>query len=300
MPLVSVIVNIRNGERYLRAAIDSVRAQTWADWQLIAWDDRSDDGSADIVRSYSDPRITYYLSPATTLLGEARQQAIALAQGEWIAFLDQDDIWLPDKLSSQMDLADGGVGIIYCRTVAFNDRGREWDYDYRHEFTPLPEGNILESLLHDSCFIAMSSAVLRAAPLQAIAGSLKDYQVAPDYYIYLALAGDWEARAVQSPLCRYRAHGGNMSHWSFRQEQSEALRMLAEFDSILPSAAVAARRRVHSSALAVAELRGGEIAAGLRRLLRDGSVPYLASRPPAIAWRWLRRQLFVPHFQEVR
>ena len=136
MALVSIIMNVRNGAAFLRDALNSVMAQTFQDWELIVWDDCSTDDSAKIVAEYRDPRIRYYLSPDDTPLGKARNAAIQKARGEWLAFLDQDDIWLPRKLEQQMALAGDGVGIIYGRTVMFDARGNRRDYDYRHEFSP--------------------------------------------------------------------------------------------------------------------------------------------------------------------
>ena len=86
------------GSHTCREAIDSVLAQTFTDWELIVWDDRSRDASASIVADYRDPRrIHYFLSPEDVPLGQARSDAIRQATAEWIAFLDQDDIWLPQN-----------------------------------------------------------------------------------------------------------------------------------------------------------------------------------------------------------
>ena len=85
MPLVSVIMNVRNGASFLREALDSVLAQTFVDWELIVWDDCSTDNSAQIVSQYRDPRIRYFLSPEDTPLGKARDSAIRRASGEWLA-----------------------------------------------------------------------------------------------------------------------------------------------------------------------------------------------------------------------
>ena len=106
MPLVSIIMNIRNGSAYLRESLDCVMAQTFADWELIVWDDCSTDDSARIVAEYKDPRVRYFLSPEETPLGKARANAIRQATGQWLAFLDQDDLWTSTKLEKQMALAE--------------------------------------------------------------------------------------------------------------------------------------------------------------------------------------------------
>src|SRR5271166_2406828 len=227
MPLVSVIVNVRNGASTLREALDSVMAQTFSDWEVIVWDDCSTDGSANIIARFSDPRIRYFLSPEETSLGKARDTAIHQARGKWLAFLDQDDLWMPRKLEMQMaldrshpskaslggapELTEKTTGIIYGRTVRFYPNGLERDYDQAHEFKPLPEGDIFTQLFTKGCFIAMSSAVFRRSAIEEIGGISEQVAIVPDYYLYVAVARRHPVRAVQEVVCRYRMHGANTS-----------------------------------------------------------------------------------------
>src|ERR1017187_9054542 len=170
MPLVSVIINVLNGAATLPEAVDSVLTQTFSDWELIVWDDGSSDNSGEILSGYVDGRIRYVRSEQRVALGQALQRAIDLARGEWVAFLDQDDIWLPQKLEWQMVLArgDGDIALIYGRTVRFYPDGAERDYDQDHEYAPRPEGNVFTELFTNSCFIAMSSSMLRRAAIAEI------------------------------------------------------------------------------------------------------------------------------------
>ena len=300
MPLVSIIMNVRNGATFLREALDSVLAQTFADWELIVWDDCSTDDSARIVGQYPDARIRYFLSPEETPLGTARDRAIGQASGEWLAFLDQDDVWLPRKLEAQMALATDGVGIIYGRTVLFDSqRGNLRDYDYFHEFAALPEGDIFTELFRYACFIAMSSAVLRRSAVAEVGGIPDAIQVVPDYYLYVAIARLYQARAVQQVVCRYRIHGGSMSasrRHRLRLHQ-EPLSILDQWRSCLDPQLYAYRRMTYSTSLAVEEMRSPQTAvAGLQRLFVDGSVLWLFSRPFVMAWRAIRRRLRRPYW----
>ena len=102
-PKVSVVMNCFNSERYLREAIDSVFAQTYSDWEIVFWDNASTDNSARIAKSYG-PRLKYYRGDENVSLGEARNYALGKARGEYIAFLDCDDLWAPDKLQKQIPL----------------------------------------------------------------------------------------------------------------------------------------------------------------------------------------------------
>jgi glycosyltransferase involved in cell wall biosynthesis len=297
MPRVSVIMNVRNGASFLREALDSVVAQTFPDWELIVWDDCSTDDSSIIVAEYRDPRIRYFLSSEETPLGEARNNAIRQAKGEWLAFLDQDDVWLPRKLQQQMALADDQTGLIYGRAIQFYPSGEERDYDYAHEFQPLPEGSIFTQLFTQACFIAMSSAVLRRSAVEA-AGPIPDtIRSVPDYYLYVAVAQRYSARAVQGAVCRYRMHSGSMSQTNRQRLHEEPLQIIDQWADCLDPRVVAYRRMTYNTVLALEEMRSLATArAGLTRMLRDGSVLWLMSRPWVHVWHAVRRRLRRPYW----
>jgi len=91
-------MNAFNGEKYLREALDSVLKQSYANWELIFWDNQSTDKSSEIFLSYDDDRLKYFYAPSHTPLYEARNYAVEKSEGEFLAFLDVDDWWLPTKL----------------------------------------------------------------------------------------------------------------------------------------------------------------------------------------------------------
>jgi len=301
-PVVTVIMNIRNGQEYLREAIDSVLAQSFADWELIAWDNRSTDNSAQIVASYLDPRIRYHLSPETVSLGRARELAMSLAAGEWIAFLDHDDIWLPEKLEKQLALGreDPATGFVYGRTLTFSAGGALRDFDHRHEFAALPEGMIFERLFVDSCYLAISSVLFRRSAVDDVRPIPDGIDMCPDYYLYLEIARRRPVRAVQEVVCRYRLHASNMTHHSTKKTHEECLWLIHRWAKALDPHLAARRRRVHHSLIAVEELRyTATRSQGLARLIRNGSAAYVLSRPLARSWRALRRRIFRPNWMKV-
>lgn len=298
MPLVSVIINLRNGASTLREAIDSVLQQTMTDWELIVWDDCSTDSSAAVVAQYDDPRIRYFLSPDDVPLGRARAEAIGQAFGEWIAFLDQDDIWLPHKLEKQMALAGEHVGLIYGRTVRFYPNGFERDYDFTHEYSVLPEGDIFAQLFTKSCFIAMSSSVFRRSAIDAIGGIPDTIKIVPDYYLYVAVTHRYEARAVQDVVCRYRMHADSMSHVVALAMQREALRMIESWAEELDPATLALCQRRHQTSIALEELRMKQTRAiGVMRLLTKGSLGSQLIRPFSFVFHRVRRSLRPPYWK---
>ena len=103
-PLVSIIMNCFNGETYLNEALKSILNQTYKNWELIFWDNISTDNSKKIFEKFTDKRFKYYLAPKHEPLYRARNLAIKKANGEFISFLDTDDIWLNDKLTKQIKL----------------------------------------------------------------------------------------------------------------------------------------------------------------------------------------------------
>ena len=293
-------MNVRDGAATLPEAIASVRAQTFADWELIVWDDRSTDASAAIVGQYHDPRIRYFLSPDDAPLGKARRDAMRHAGGEWLAFLDQDDVWLPHKLEKQMALAADGVGLIYGRTIRFYPNGRERDYDWAHEYMLLPEGDIFSQLFTHSCFIAMSSAVFRRSAVESVGGIPEEIRIIPDYWLYVAVARKFRTRAVQEPVCRYRMHSDSLSQVTAPEMHREALWLIDRWSGCLDAPTVARCRRRHETLIALEEIRTPQtLQRGLRRLFTQGSISSLAARPFLFLFHVVRRKLRPPYWQRL-
>lgn len=102
--LVSIITPTYNCGKFIAETMESVQAQSHKDWEMIIVDDCSIDNTKEIVEQYqkNDPRIKYHCLPTNSGAAEARNEALRRAQGRWIAFLDSDDLWTPDKLEKQI------------------------------------------------------------------------------------------------------------------------------------------------------------------------------------------------------
>jgi glycosyltransferase involved in cell wall biosynthesis len=127
-PLVSVVMPVFNGERFLAQAIESVLAQTWSPVETIVIDDGSTDRSADIARGYP----LTYLGQEHSCVAAARNRGVAGARGELVSFLDHDDVWLPRKLELQVDALarNPSAGICMCRYETFGDGSPERGASY--------------------------------------------------------------------------------------------------------------------------------------------------------------------------
>ena len=121
-PLVSIMMNCYNSDTYLKESIDCVIKQTHKDWEIIFWDNQSTDNSAKIVKSYNDKRIKYYYAPEHTSLYEGRNCALKYCDGEYLAFLDCDDLWMSEKLEKQINIFENKVNVVlvHTNTIFFN------------------------------------------------------------------------------------------------------------------------------------------------------------------------------------
>lgn len=297
-PRLSVVVNACNGAPWIAAALESASAQTWPDFELLVWDDASTDATAQIAAAHADPRLVLHRLRERVPLGAARVQALRAARGAWIAFLDQDDLWLPDKLERQLALIDApgasDVALVYGRALAFDATGRERPYHHLDVGRPLPEGRIFERLVEVSNFIAMSSALVRADACRDALPRLSALHVAVDYALFTHLARRHEARALQRVCCRYRLHAANMSRTTARRSHLEALAVVEAWAAELPPALLARRRAVYHTLIGLEECRAGEWAAGLRRIASRGSLSWLAARPVVRALRAVRAARYAP------
>ncbi|HJU03920.1 MAG TPA: glycosyltransferase [Nitrospiraceae bacterium] len=126
-PRVSVVIPLYNGERFIGDTLDGVLAQTFRDYEIIVVDDGSTDGSAEVVRRYGEA--VRYVSQANAGVSAATNRGITLARGDLIALLDNDDVWLPDKLKTQVAFLDDNpnCGLVNCDMQYMSEAGVRQD-----------------------------------------------------------------------------------------------------------------------------------------------------------------------------
>ncbi len=232
-------MNCYNGEKYLREAVDSVLAQTYQNWEIIFWDNQSTDQSAAVFKSYSDPRLKYYFAQKHTWLYEARNDAFEKSRGEFIAFLDVDDWWLPNKLEKQVSLfSDPEVGIGCGNFWVQNERKKKrWKYFKKSA----PTGKVLNELLK-SYFVGLLTLVVRRSSLEGLHPPFNPrYHVIGDYDLVVRISARWKLACVQEPVALYRLHGSNettkhhvrqideLEHWLQEMNQIDIIRSCPNF-----------------------------------------------------------------------
>ena len=204
--LVSIIMNCYNSDKYLNEALQSVLHQTYKNWELIFWDNQSNDNSKGIVKSYNDERIRYYYAPKFTILGEARNHALSKANGQYIAFLDCDDIWYPTKLAKQIPcFTDPDVGIVTCDTLFFNQK-RVIKQLYKHQKPKT--GMAFEYLLSNA--LSFETVVIRRLALENLDHFFNDKFVLINDYDFIARLGiHCKLEYVDEVLAKWRVHDGS-------------------------------------------------------------------------------------------
>lgn len=277
-PKVSVIVNCFNGEKYLSEALDSVISQSYPNWELIFWDNQSKDASAEIVKSIDDPRIHYFYAEEHTNLGEARSRALAKAKGEWVCFLDVDDIWSGDKLYCQLlalQQSEDDVGFIYSKCAYFFDDNRYGRDDRKYKVFPscdLPVSDLTSQLCRGN-FIPFPSLMFNVQAILHL-GSISLYRFSPDYYMTLELSSKFNCIAVDDVLCGYRMHSESMSSGMKETGIIESIDLVKKYESYCS-------KRIflfnHNVRYIVFLLRSGRLSRSLNQIKQIGIGMFLFS-----------------------
>lgn len=208
MPRVSVIIPAYNHALYIRQCVDSVLAQTLADFEVIVVDDGSADATPEIVRGYGG-RVTL-IQQANRGTQAARNTAIRASSGEYIALLDSDDMWLPHKLERQVAILESRpeVGLVYGFAIRVNSEG-----------SPVAGGACMgkglsgdEPALHQLLVlnhIPALTAMFRRACIDQVGLFDETLVGAGDHDLWLRIAARWEVACIPEPLALYREHALN-------------------------------------------------------------------------------------------
>lgn len=203
-PLVSVIIPTFNRIDLLKQTVDSVRSQTFRDYELIIVDDGSTDGTTEWLQTLSDVR---FVSQKNSGIASSRNKGASLSLGKWLAFLDHDDLWDEKKLEIQADFAESNpdLGMLSIRHVRL---GR----------TPKPcnrpswvKGDLFLKEYSES-FIHTSSVMIRKDVFQAVGGFPTEYRFADEFDVWLKIAKSYPIAYYNEPLVFIRLYDSNTSH----------------------------------------------------------------------------------------
>jgi glycosyltransferase involved in cell wall biosynthesis len=284
MPAVSVVLATYNQAHWLAETIESVRAQTFADWEVVIADDGSTDATAEVVGRFARDHRIRCIAGAHAERAAARNRAIAASTGELVAFLDADDTWQPEKLARQVAALAAAPEAGACYTIARFVDGAGGELDVRKPPRAL-SGLIFPRLVRGN-FIILASMMVRRRCLEAVGAFDATLPVfgCEDWDLWLRLARRYAVVAVDEELVRYRVHEANTRP---EQVMTSGLAVLdrlyadpgVEREAGIGRAAARARHVWYHAAIVAARDRGTAIPL-VGRALREHP-PTLFSRPAA-------------------
>lgn len=205
-PFVTVVMPVYNGEQFLLEALQSVFLQTFQNFELIVVDDGSTDATHTILEAFGD-RLTL-IQQKNAGHAAARNAAMRIAKGDWIAMIDADDIWHPTKLEEQIALTNE-VDVVYTAAKNFEDSARVDDVTFRDG--QCPSGDVFRHLLLDN-FVTHSSVMLRRSAVQAVGGYDETLKTTCDWDLWLRMSVSGSRFAgTRKPLTSYRWRSNSWS-----------------------------------------------------------------------------------------
>lgn len=207
--LVSIIMPSYNTAEYISASIDSVLAQTYTDWELIIVDDCSTDNTDEIVKGYlNDERIRYIKNEKNSGAAVSRNRALREAKGKWIAFLDSDDLWEPEKLEKQLRfMVENGYHFSYTNYVEIDEASQ-------------PNGKkvtgpkrITKHGMYNYCWPGCLTVMYDAEAVGLI--QIEDIKKNNDYAMWLKVCKKAKCYLLNEPLAKYRKRNGSISNHGY-------------------------------------------------------------------------------------
>lgn len=291
-PLVSVAMATYNGERFLREQLDTIYEQTWPNLEVVVSDDRSSDGTVEILEEYRSRRGLRY-SVAERRLGLVRnfERAISLCRGEIVTLSDQDDLWRPERVERLVAALEPDYSLAYASSRDFIDVDGQMTVDRasasirdwaRHHGT----GRVTESLLAENWVVSHGMLFRREVAERAL--PIPPHQLYHDAWIALVAStlGDG-IRFVDEPLTTYRRHPASYTYQALQHDGTAAGRLLRRrgFGARWRSRCRAEIARIGDAERLPLPEEASACARALLRYYRSG----LAGRiDPAAAWTGLR------------
>lgn len=231
MVTVSIIIPVYNVEKYIAKTIESVLAQTYQDFEIIIVDDESPDHSIEICRRFTDPRIQI-IQQKNRGASSARNRGIRYSQGEYIALLDSDDLWLPEKLERQVTYLETHpeVGVTFCRAAFIDQEGTPFGVYQMPKLRDIDAAYLFRA----NAIGSGSTPMIRKQVFEAIKFQDNFYGETEDYYfdeqlkrsedlecwIRIVLQTSWTIEGTSEPLAFYRVNSNSLSSDLIKQFES--------------------------------------------------------------------------------
>jgi hypothetical protein len=228
-PIVSIIINNYNYDRFLAQAINSALAQTYANREVIVVDDCSTDGSREVITHYGD-RIISVLHTTNGRQGAAFNSGFAQSRGDIILFLDADDYLYPQALEQIVSAWNPGISKVHYRLDVVDETGQKRGFSYPPASQPLDQGEVWHSLLATGTYngTPTSGNALSRAALSQVMPIAAEYTTTSDDYLSVLIPLYGDVVAIEAPLAAYRLHGSNQ--WAMTTLAGDRFRRFIQHD----------------------------------------------------------------------
>lgn len=218
MSKVCILMNCYNGEKYLQEAIQSVFDQTFSDWTLVFVDNCSTDNSLEIVKSFPAEKIKIVKTEENIPLGAARNFGIKNCDGDYIAFLDTDDIFFPDAIEKLVhEIECSSAELVYGGQININSSGKEIG-----KMIPVCKtGNLFPKLLKQFDIPIVATIVSKKALVESKLSFDKRITASEEYCLFMQLAARYDISSIEHPVVRYRIHSGALTNKSMSKFSEE-------------------------------------------------------------------------------
>jgi glycosyltransferase involved in cell wall biosynthesis len=222
MPIISVVIPVYNGEKTIKETVDSVINQNFLDFELIIINDGSTDKTLEIISMIKDERLKVFSYPNAGLAA-SRNRGISLATGEYISFIDADDLWIPDKLESQLKVLQENpeAAVAYSWTDCIDESGKFLGKGSYLSFS----GDVRANLLLSNFIDSGSNVLIRTEVLRKVGYFDESRKSCEDWDMWLRLAADYSFVAVSKPQVLYRMSTTSMSV-NFLRMEAESMEVI--------------------------------------------------------------------------
>ena len=204
--LVSIIMNCFNGEKFIKRSVTSILNQTYKNWELIFWDNNSNDNSSKIIKNFDDDRIKYFFSSTHEKLYKARNLALQMAKGNFIAFLDIDDTWENKKLEIQLnDMISKGADVSFTNY---------WEHSKNKKkiFKKSLNAHNIHYQILNNYPIGILTVLIRSDIFFKKDYSFdENFEIIGDFDLFFKLSREHKFCSINQPLATYYIHDNNLS-----------------------------------------------------------------------------------------
>jgi glycosyltransferase involved in cell wall biosynthesis len=233
-PKVSIIMPTYNRAGYIRETIESVRRQTYANWELIIVDDGSEDDTEEVVSQFKDERIKFLKAGRVAINGRIKNIGLTQATGDLFAFIDSDDLWSETKLEKQVRAMHefGEAGFSFTGGFNFKKIDEPIDFFYKVK-DGFRYGNILVPIFKSEISTTTPSLMIRKDCLEVV-GGFDETKPFSDVNFFLRLASHFNAIVLYEPLLYRRLHDKNDSGNNWILGYDQGISMIREYETKLP------------------------------------------------------------------